>query len=121
MASFFFFSLAHAVFSPSLIASLFVSLFTGALLHLACIRRSVWAHVLGLVSPAAAAGLDLVSTIRESTFVGASGPIAMDNVTGDRLTGALQLRLQVEGLAGVGRQTGAGMTGKVSTDGQSRG
>jgi hypothetical protein len=58
---------------------------------------SAWAAAIGLAA-AAPDRSDLVGRIRSASFLGASGPVSMDNVTGDRLTAGLQLRLNSVGI-----------------------
>jgi hypothetical protein len=58
---------------------------------------SVWATALGLAHGPDTSTSHLVDRIRAADFVGASGRVAFDNTTGDRLSEGLQLRLQSVG------------------------
>jgi ABC-type branched-subunit amino acid transport system substrate-binding protein len=53
---------------------------------------SVWATAIGIAG-ARPDRADLVDRIRQAAFAGASGAVALDNATGDRLTTGLQLRV----------------------------
>ena len=58
---------------------------------------SVWASALGLAGGPDTAASRLVDRMRAAAFQGASGPVAFDNATGDRLADGLQLRVQSVG------------------------
>ena len=54
---------------------------------------AVWATALGIAAWAQNRSKDVVSGIRGARFVGASGPVAFDNATGDRAVAGLTIQL----------------------------